>query len=321
MGANQDHNKLLVLLGPTAVGKTELSLRIAERFSCEIIGVDSMQIYKYMDIGTAKPTLQEMARIPHHLIDIVYPDDNYTVGRFVTDATQAIQSVRASHHIPLLTGGAGLYFRALLEGLFAENDPDSAGNNELAINQTGSIRDHLKKRLAEEGREQLFAELVSVDPDSAKRIHTNDTQRLLRALEIFQSTGIPWSQHLAKQAARPRQYNVLKLGLSRSRAELYERIDQRIQVMIEQGLQDEVQKLLDMGYHEKLKSMQSIGYRHMVKYIRGEWDWQETIQLLARDTRRYAKRQYTWFNQDPAIVWYEVSQQDAIFSEIEKFLR
>jgi len=318
---NQDHNKLLVLLGPTAVGKTELSLRIAERFSCEIIGVDSMQIYKYMDIGTAKPTLQERGRIPHHLIDIVNPDDNYTVGRFVTDAVQAIQSVRSSHHIPLLTGGAGLYFRALLEGLFAEPGPDRAGNNEPAINQTGALRDHLKKRLTEEGNEQLFAELVRVDPNSAKRIHANDTQRLLRALEIFKSTGVSWSQHLAEQAPRPRQYNVLKLGLSRSRSELYERIDQRVQVMMEQGLQDEVQKLLDMGYHEKLKSMQSIGYRHMVKYIRGEWDRQETIQLLARDTRHYAKRQYTWFNRDPAIVWYEVSQQDAIFADIEKFMK
>lgn len=321
MDNNQDHNKLLVLLGPTAVGKTELSLRIAERFSCEIIGVDSMQIYKYMDIGTAKPTLQERGRIPHHLIDIVYPDDNYTVGRFVTDATQAIQSIREKHHMALLTGGAGLYFRALLEGLFAENEPDQAGNNQATIKQTEAIRDHLKKRLAKEGREQLFAELASVDPDSAKRIHANDTQRLLRGLEIFQSTGVPWSKHLAKQVTRPRQHTVLKLGLSRSRADLYERIDQRVQVMIEQGLQGEVQKLLDMGYDENLKSMQSIGYRHMVKYIRGASDWQETIQLLARDTRRYAKRQDTWFNRDPAIVWYEVSQQDAIFDEIEKFLQ
>ncbi len=316
MEINKDHNKLLVLLGPTAVGKTELSLCIAERFSCEIIGVDSMQIYKYMDIGTAKPTLQERDRVPHHLIDIVYPDDNYTAGRFVTDATQAIQSVRAKHHIPLLTGGTGFYFRALLEGLFAESGPDQAAGSEI-----GSIREHFKKRLAEEGKEQLFAELVSVDPDSARRIHANDTQRLLRALEIFQSTGLPWSQHLANQAAAPGQHNVLKLGLTRSRAELYEQIDQRVEIMIEQGLQDEVQKLLDMGYDENLKSMQSIGYRHMVNYIRGEWDRQETAQLLARDTRRYAKRQYTWFNQDPAIIWYEVSQQDAIFAEIEKFLK
>ena len=312
MGTSQNNNKLLVLLGPTAVGKTALSLLVAEQFSCEIIGVDSMQVYKLMDIGTAKPTMQERSRVPHHLIDIVYPDDDYTVGRFVSDAKHAIQTIRTNHHIPLLTGGTGLYFRGLLEGLFTDDGP--------AVDDP-ELRDYLKKRLAEEGREHLFKELVRVDPDSAGRIHPNDTQRLLRALEIFQTTGIPWSRHLSEQEKRSQQYTVLKLGLTRSREELYERIDGRVQLMIEQGLQKEVHKLLDMGYHENLKSMQSIGYRHMVNYLKGEWGWGETVQLLARDTRRYAKRQYTWFNQDPTIVWHEVSQQDAIIADIETFLK
>jgi tRNA dimethylallyltransferase len=318
--ANQK-DKLLVLLGPTAVGKTELSLSIAEQFSCEIIGVDSLQVYKYMDIGTAKPTEQERAQVPHHLIDIIYPDDNYTAGRFVADAQNAIQTIKKDQHVPLLTGGTGLYFRGLLEGLFDENSNDQQKNKQSSTDKTESIREQLKNRLAEEGREQLFAELNDVDPDSAKRIHPNDTQRLIRALEIFKTTGMTWSQLLARQQENTGQYNVLKLGLTRSREELYKRIDQRVQVMIEQGLLEEVRKLINMGYHGDLKSMQSIGYRHMVNYIKGEWDWQESIELLARDTRRYAKRQYTWFNQDPEIIWYEVSQQDAILADIEKFLR
>jgi tRNA dimethylallyltransferase len=316
--ANQT-DKLLVLLGPTAVGKTELSLVIAEHFGCEIIGVDSMQVYKYMDIGTAKPTEQERSRIPHHLIDVVYPDEDYTVGRFVIDAQNAVKSIQQNHHIPLLSGGTGLYFKGLLEGLFDENGDD--GNSQLSAVDTESVRQQLKKRLAEEGRAQLFSELKDVDPGSAGRIHPNDTQRLLRALEIFSITGIPWSRHLARQQASGGHYNVLKLGLTRPREELYKRIDQRVQIMIELGLLDEVRKLLDMGYHGDLKSMQSIGYRHMVNYIRKEWDWQESIDLLARDTRRYAKRQYTWFNQDPEVIWFEVSQQDAILAEINKFLR
>jgi tRNA dimethylallyltransferase len=319
MSANQT-DKLLVLLGPTAVGKTELSLSIAEQFSCEIIGVDSMQVYKYMDIGTAKPTEQERSRIPHHLIDIVSPDENYTAGRFAVDAQNAIQIIKNNQHIPLLAGGSGLYFRGLLEGLFDVNNGDRNTNNRTAISDTESIRQNLKERLAEEGSEQLFAELNDVDPDSTKRIHPNDIQRLLRALEIFKTTGIPWSQHLTRQQENTGQYNVLKLGLTRSREELYKRIDQRVQIMIELGLLEEVRKLLDMGYHGNLKSMQSIGYRHMVNYILGEWDWQESIDLLARDTRRYAKRQFTWFNQDPEIIWHDVSQQDTIFSEIEDFL-
>jgi tRNA dimethylallyltransferase len=209
----------------------------------------------------------------------------------------------------------------LLEGLFDENSNDQQKNKQSSTDKTESIREQLKNRLAEEGREQLFAELNDVDPDSAKRIHPNDTQRLIRALEIFKTTGMTWSQLLARQQENTGQYNVLKLGLTRSREELYKRIDQRVQVMIEQGLLEEVRKLINMGYHGDLKSMQSIGYRHMVNYIKGEWDWQESIELLARDTRRYAKRQYTWFKQDPEIIWYEVSQQDAILADIEKFLR
>ena len=175
--------------------------------------------------------------------------------------------------------------------------------------------------MQEQGRKHLYAELGRIDPKTAGRIHINDTQRLLRALEIYQLTGIPWSKHIEKQSSETTRHEALKLGLSRPREELYERIDRRVQVMLDQGLLEEVQKLLDMGYHGNLKSMQSIGYRHMVNYINGIWNWDETVQLLARDTRRYAKRQYTWFNNDPEVIWYEVDDKGSIINEIEKYLK
>jgi tRNA dimethylallyltransferase len=317
---NINDKPLVVLFGPTAVGKTELSLRIAKEFSCEIIGVDSMQVYKYMDIGTAKPTPAERALIPHHLIDVVNPDENFTAGHFVNDAENAMQIISEHNRIPLLTGGTGLYFRALLDGIFDDNVPEISAENDSDI-RTSRIREDLKTRLQEQGREHLYAELGRIDPKTAGRIHINDTQRLLRALEIYQLTGIPWSKHIEKQSSETTRHEALKLGLSRPREELYERIDRRVQVMLDQGLLEEVQKLLDMGYHGNLKSMQSIGYRHMVNYINGIWNWDETVQLLARDTRRYAKRQYTWFNNDPEVIWYEVDDKGSIINEIEKYLK
>jgi tRNA dimethylallyltransferase len=317
---NNSLQKLLVLCGPTAVGKTELSLQIAERFSCEIIGVDSMQVHRHMDIGTAKPTPAEMARIPHYLIDIVDPDEIYTLGRFIDDAEAAIQTIHNHDNMPLLAGGTGLYFRGLLEGVFDENaiaanDPAVKGQKK---NQ--SIRQDLRKKLAEEGNDVLHRKLAEVDAASAERIHPNDTQRVLRGLEVFYTTGIPWSQHLAKQTKKREQYQALKIGLTRPREELYARIDQRVRLMAEQGLLDEVKKLLAMGYDKKLKTMQSIGYRHMLNFLDGIWTWEQTLELLSRDTRHYAKRQYTWFTKDLEIIWHDVREQDTIFHDIENFL-
>lgn len=312
--------KLLVLCGPTAVGKTELSLEIAEKFSCEIIGVDSMQIYRFMDIGTAKPTLAERERIPHYLIDIIEPDDNYTLGRFVKDAGAAIQTIYKHGHIPLLTGGTGLYFRGLLDGVFDENafmpENDTTGERK----EVKSLKQYIRKRLHAEGNEVLHNELAEVDPESAERIHPNDTQRLIRGLEIYYSTGIPWSKHLAKQRKRNPQYQALKIGLTRPRKELYDRIDQRVRLMAEQGLLAEVKKLLAMGYDRNLKAMQSIGYRHMLNFLDGRWTWEQTLDLLARDTRHYAKRQYTWFNSDAEILWRDVRDKATILNDIENFL-
>ena len=313
-------NPLLILCGPTAVGKTELSLQIAEKFSCEIIGVDSMQVYRFMDIGTAKPTLAEKSRVAHYLIDIVDPDEDFTLGTFTKEAGTAIRTIYAHQNIPLLTGGTGLYFKGLLNGVFAENGLEAEMNANGQSETTKSLKQELRKRLAAEGNAELHKELAKVDPESAERIHPNDSQRLLRGLEIFYSTGLPWSLHLTNQRKKKPRFNTLKIGLTRPREELYERIDQRVRQMVDQGLLDEVKKLLGLGYDKKLKSMQSIGYRHMVNFIEGTWTWEQTLELLARDTRRYAKRQYTWFNNDPEIIWHDVKEKDIIFQEVKNFL-
>lgn len=308
-----------MIVGPTAVGKTELSLSIGEKFSGEIVSVDSMQVYRYMDIGTAKASPAERARLPHHLIDIVDPDDEYTAGRFVEDASNAMADIAGRGKLPLLVGGTGLYLQSLLSGLCEFTETDGLGNGDESL---AAIRDRLKESLAQEGgREKLFSELEQYDPESAARIHPNDSQRILRGLEIFHATRIPWSEHLARQRRNsglgPR---ILKLGLFLDREMLYERIGQRTEMMWEEGLVSEVERLLDMGYDSSLKSMQSIGYRHAVNFLAGEWDRAQTLELLARDTRRYAKRQFTWFKKDNDIIWVRPDENRKIFQMIEKYM-
>lgn len=275
-----------------------------------------MQVYRHMDIGTAKPTVAERARVSHYLIDIVDPDDNYTLGRFVRDGANAIQIISDQQKIPLLTGGTGLYFKGLLEGVFDED----AVNTVAPLQRKSSVKDDLRKRLQEEGSKAMYRELAEVDPESAERIHPNDNQRLLRGLEIFYTTGKPWSRHLADQRAKTSQYHTLKIGLTRPRPELYERIDRRVLVMADHGLLNEVEKLIGMGYDKNLKPLQSIGYRHMLNFLDNIWTWEQTLELLARDTRHYAKRQFTWFNNDPEIIWYDVRRKKSIFQAIEQFI-
>ncbi|MFZ5775653.1 MAG: tRNA (adenosine(37)-N6)-dimethylallyltransferase MiaA [Thermodesulfobacteriota bacterium] len=298
---------VLALVGPTAIGKTALSLWLAERFSCEIVGLDSMQIYRHMDIGTAKPTRAERAVVPHHLIDVVDPAEEYHVGRYVEEATVACREIIGRGHVPMLVGGTGLYLRGVLDGLF-EIAPAEAG-----------VRQELKQRLDQEGRAALHAELALVDPESAQRIHPNDTQRLLRGLEIFLQTGQPWSALLGQQRGRRRFARVLRIGLGCERELLYQRINLRVEKMMEEGLLAEVEGLLAMGYDPGLPAMQAIGYRHMVNVLRGAWPLEEALTLLARDTRRYAKRQLTWFGADREMRWFEPGDRQAIMGLIEEF--
>lgn len=303
---------VLVLIGPTAIGKTSLSLAMAVQFGCEIVSMDSMQVYRHMDIGTAKPSPRERAAVRHHLIDIADPDEQYDAARFVADALRAMRQIAAAGKIPLLTGGTGLYLKALTQGLFSV---DGAGDS-------ASIRDRLLERLRKEGRGALFRELTEKDPATAARLHPNDSQRLLRALEILQATGVPWSAHLMHQGEPPvRLPKLRQIGLNCERQVLYRRIEERSEQMLAQGLLAEVAKLRQMGYSTKLPSMQAIGYRHANQYLDGVCDHAEMRRLLVRDTRRYAKRQLTWFRAMPAIHWYDREEGDEILAAAERWLQ
>lgn len=298
----------VILVGPTAAGKTALSLALARRFACEIVGLDSMQVYRHMDIGTAKATREEQSQVAHHLLDIVNPDEEYHVARYLRDVTGICTEIAARGRLPLLVGGTGLYLKALQEGLFE------------IVARDETVRAQLQERFRQEGGAALFAELTARDPGTAARIHVNDRHRLLRALEILQITGLTWSEHLTRHRPRPLFARVLKIGVQHERAVLYERINLRVRQMADLGLLAEVKKLLDMGYGPELKAMQAIGYYHMLQFLNGTWSWDEALSLLARDTRRYAKRQLTWFGGDTEIHWADPLDQQRVFDRVAAFL-
>jgi tRNA dimethylallyltransferase len=290
---------IVILIGPTAIGKTALSIQLAKEFNFEIISVDSMQVYRYMDIGTAKVTKEEMQGIPHHLIDVVNPDEPFDAGLFEKLSINAIEDIHSRGKRVLLTGGTGMYLAALLNGLSSK------------LPTFPEIRKELVHQLKKSGHDLLHEELSTVDRTSAKRIHKNDSHRVVRALEIYRGTGRTWSSFIEEHKAEnaERFQNILKIGLTCERKKLYERIGQRSNIMLESGFEEEVRGLLHKGYSHELKSMQSIGYSHMIKYLRREWDRSKTVELLTRDTRRYAKRQYTWFNKIKDIEWLETDRQ------------
>ncbi len=302
---------VLVLAGPTAIGKTGLALQIASRHDCEIISMDSMQVYRYMDIGTAKPSPAELAAIPHHLIDILDPDEQYDASKFVRDCRQVLERLQLQGRGALITGGTGLYLKALLQGLFSAPPTDP------------QVRQGLLERLQREGRQQLFSELAAIDPETAARIHVQDTQRLLRGLEIYQLTGTTWTEHLARQEkGRPPVWfsRLFQAGLQCSRERLYKRISERTHLMLRQGLLEEVESLLDMGYGADLASMQAIGYRHAVSFLSGKVDRKDMETALIRDTRRYAKRQMTWFSRQAELRWYHRDDRTAIMRDVDRFM-
>ncbi len=287
---------VIVLVGPTAIGKTALSLQLIKRFDCEIVSMDSMQVYRYMDIGTAKPGLDEQALVPHHLIDIINPDEQYDAARFVRDALVAIKAIGARQRLALLTGGTGLYLKALVEGLFATLPTDD------------TIRRELQTRIAAGERANLHAELCAIDPESGARIHVNDTQRLVRGLEIYLASGSTWSELLRRQKKEGqgvRFSNIHQIALTCEREQLYKRIEQRSTIMIKTGLLEEVEQLRAQGYSEKLPSMQAIGYRHANSFLSGMYDKKTMMAELVRDTRRYAKRQMTWFRKNEQLYWVD----------------
>ena len=309
MNSLSEKPKIIVVCGPTAIGKTTVGIHLADKFSGEIIGADSMQIYRHMDIGTAKPTPEERRRVPHHMVDIADPDEDFDAVQYSERARMTIADLYRQGRMPFAVGGTGLYIKAMLHGLFRSEPVDP------------KIRSRLRQELEQGGSSRLYRRLQQIDPDAAGHVHPNDSYRILRALETIESSDKSISKHHQDHGFEDEPFNTLKIGLRKDRKKLYDRIDQRVDSMIQTGLVEEVKKLLAMGYAAELKSMQSIGYRHVVGYLEGSLPWDECLRMLKRDTRRFAKRQFTWFGADPQIKWYEPNQLDQIFDAVERFLK
>jgi tRNA dimethylallyltransferase len=301
--------KIIIICGPTALGKTSTAINLSRTFNGEIIGADSMQIYRYMDIGTAKPTTDEQSRVAHHMIDLIDPDEHFHARQFAEMADEKIMKLYARNVTPFVVGGTGLYIKALVNGLF------TAGRTDIRV------RERLQEQARIYGSDFLHQRLSRHDPDTAARIHPNDSYRIVRALEVYALTGTTITEFQREHGFKDNRFRALKIGLNINREVLYDRINHRVDAMIEAGFLNEVKGLLDMGYSDDLKSMQSIGYRHLVDFIKGRCSWDEAIRTLKRDTRRYAKRQLTWFKADPEIVWREPGQLIEIRRLIKKFLQ
>ena len=288
---------LLVLLGPTATGKTETAIFVAQSLGGEVVSADSMYFYRDMDVATAKPTPEEQQGVPHHLIDILDPDEPFSVAEYKARAEAAIDDILARGRVPILVGGSGLYIRAVVSAASFTVVPP---NREL--------RQQLAEPAEREGTEALHAPLSEVDPEAAARITPRDRKRLVRALEVYLTTGQPISHLQALDRQRSPRYNTCQFGLTLPREELYRRIDARVDRQLEAGLVDEVRRLLDQGHTEDLVSMKGLGYAQIARYLRGQCSLEEAVVQLKRDTRRFAKRQTTWFRADARIRWIDVGE-------------
>lgn len=297
--------RLVVIVGPTGAGKTRLSLQLAERFGGEVISCDSQQVYIGMDIGTGKVTAEERARVPHHLLDVVRPDEEMTAARFIELADRAIADVHARGKVPIVCGGTGLYVRALLLGLF-EGPPASAD---------------VRRELIALGAEALHAELTRVDPASAARIDRNDEKRMVRALEVYRLTGDTMSAHQARHDHKtmPRRYEARLVGLAPEREKLYAAIDARVDEMLAAGLEREVATLREAGYLPPLRSQQAIGYGELHEVAAGALERGRAIELIKRNSRHYARRQLSWYRPDQTITWF-ASPHDVDLVQLERYL-
>jgi tRNA dimethylallyltransferase len=299
--------QVAVLVGPTAVGKTAAAVHLARRLGAEIVNADSLQVYRELDIGTAKPTSAERALAPHHLVDIVSPNEPYDAARYTREARQVIAELHARGVLPLVVGGTGLYIKALLHGIFAEGKA------------APEVRERLRAELPAQGLAALYARLQDLDPETAQRLPPGDAYRIVRALEVMEATGRPLSVLYGEHGFRDRPYETVKLGLSFPRPELYARIEARVEAMLAAGWLEEVHRLL-ARYGPDLKPLKSLGYRRLVEFLQGGADWEETVARIKQDTRRYAKRQLTWFRADPEVRWFRPEQTEAMLSVVQRFL-
>ncbi|MFU0827538.1 MAG: tRNA dimethylallyltransferase [Lachnoclostridium sp.] len=285
---------LIILTGPTAVGKSELSIELAKAIDGEIISADSMQVYKYMNIGTAKLTREEMGGIPHYLIDVLEPDEEFNVVKFKEYAIKYMDEIYAKGKIPIIVGGTGFYIQAVLYGIdFQETIEDTA------------YRKYLEAVYKKQGPEFLHEKLRQVDPASAAAIHPNNAKRIIRALEYYKQTGNPISEHNEEQRKKESPYNFCYFVLNQDRKVLYEKINRRVDQMMEKGLVEEVKFLLDKGLKPDIVSMQGIGYKEIIRYLTGECSLEEAVYIIKRDTRHFAKRQLTWFRREREVIWIE----------------
>lgn len=287
-----EKKNLVILTGPTAVGKTELSIELARQIGGEIISADSMQVYKYMDIGSAKIMPQEMGGVVHHLIDVLDPREEFDVYRFLQMAKAKMQEIYDRGHVPVIVGGTGFYIQAVLYDIdFTQSEEDSG------------LRRQLEELAASQGAHALHEMLREVDPQAAEDIHENNVKRVIRAIEYFRQTGEKISEHNKEQRAKESPYNFCYFVLNDDRAKLYERIDQRVDRMLEAGLVEEVRSLLEMGCKRESTAMQGLGYKEIIDYLQGNIDLERAVYLIKRDTRHFAKRQLTWFKRERDVIW------------------
>ena len=305
---------LVILTGPTAVGKTALSIALAKGIGGEIISADSMQVYRHMDIGSAKITPEEMAGVPHHLIDVLEPDQEFNVVVFQKLAKRAAAEIDGRGHIPILVGGTGFYIQALLYDIdFTENDEDTA------------LRRSLEELAQREGSEALYERLRAVDPESCESIHAHNIKRVVRAIEFYEKTGKKISEHNREQRQNESPYNFAYFVLTDSRDRIYHRIDERVDLMMAQGLLEEVRVLRESGCRKDMVSMQGLGYKELLSYLEGEISLDEAVYLIKRDTRHFAKRQLTWFRREKEVIWIDKTVFDhdsqRILAFMQDFLR
>ncbi len=303
------HRPLVVLLGPTAVGKSCIAVQVAKHFATEVLTADSRQVYRGMDIGTDKPTDKERRHVPHRLIDLVDANEAFNTGWYRRAALVEIDRLYATGQLPFVVGGTGLYIRTLVRGLCPAPEADL------------HLRAKLIRIAKEQGRNHLYAELTRIDPDTAKRLHPNDEAKIIRALEVHRLTGRPMSVMHRQHRSQDVPFSSLLIGLRRASKDLYRRIEERIDWQLNHGIIQETKTLLDRGYGRHLGAMKALGYRHVAAYLAGEWEYADMVDRFKRDTRRFAKRQMTWFRKEPGVIWLSIEENGAVERTVEEIVR